>query len=432
MQPDATQPPPTHATHNRAARGVVGVLVGCALAAILINTWIVEGLFFPLVVSGGSMAPALLGEHRDWHCDNCGQPFACDLESLPSNGATAVCPHCGAANELDDGVNGPGDRVLVDRSAFCWRPPRRWETVVVRSPENPDMLCVKRVVGLPGEVIGIAHGDVLVDGAVARKNLAAQRAMAVPVASPLATARWQADDPATWRLEDGWFVHDDQGGESIHWLSYHHRDYALRGTSADGPSILDESAYDQNESRRLNEVDDIMLRCDIQAAGAGFVYVRASDRRCHFQVKLDAASGELELDHNGRPARRLATANDWPNRKKRPARLEFVVADHRVQFALDGRLLLEYDYKPADALPGAGQRVLAVGAQGAKIRVRNLEVLRDVYYTADRRGGPAQYRLGEREYFLLGDNSPHSLDSRVWSPRGGVSADFLVGPALAW
>ena len=125
-------------------------------------------------------------------------------------------------------------------------------------------------------------------------------------------------------------------------------------------------------------------------------------------------------------------ANDLLNRLGNSARLELVVADHRVQFALEGRLLIEYDYEPADALPRAGEGVLAVGAQGAKVRVRNLEVLRDVYYTADSRGGPAQYRLGEREYFLLGDNSPHSLDSRVWSPRGGVAADLLLGPALAW
>lgn len=432
MQPNAKTLPPSHASRNRAARGLLGAFVGCALGAILVNTWIVEGLFIPLVVSGGSMAPALLGAHRDWQCDACGQMFACNLESLPSESATAVCPHCGAANDREHGVDSPGDRVLVDRAAFCWRPPRRWETVVVRSPENPDMLCVKRVVGLPGEVIDIAEGDVLVNGAVARKDLAAQRAMAVPVSSPLATGRWQGDDAESWRLEDGGFVHDGRRGESIDWLSYHHREHALGGTSAGGASILDGSAFDQNESRLLNEVADVMLRCDIQATGAGFVHVRASVRGDDFRVKLAASSGELELEHNGRPARRLAMANDLLNRLRNSARLELVVADHRVQFALEGRLLVEYDYEPADALPGAGEGVLAVGAQGAKVRVRNLEVLRDVYYTADSRGGPAQYRLGEREYFLLGDNSPHSLDSRVWSPRGGVAADLLLGPALAW
>jgi signal peptidase I len=58
-----------------------------------------------------------------------------------------------------------GRRLLVDRSAFLWRPPRRYEAVVLHSPEDPEMLCVKRVVGLPGETVEIAEGDVYIDGA---------------------------------------------------------------------------------------------------------------------------------------------------------------------------------------------------------------------------------------------------------------------------
>jgi signal peptidase I len=53
---------------------------------------------------------------------------------------------------------------LVDRSAFLWRLPRRDETVVLRSPDDPGMLCIKRVVGLPGEVVEIVGGAVYVDG----------------------------------------------------------------------------------------------------------------------------------------------------------------------------------------------------------------------------------------------------------------------------
>jgi Signal peptidase, peptidase S26 len=111
--------------------------------------------------------------------------------------------------------------------------------------------------------------------------------------------------------------------------------------------------------------------------------------------------------------------------------LEFVVADRRVQFALGGRLLVQYDYEPGVSA-GENKHVLALGANGGQTRARKLEVLRDVYYTHEARAGAAQYRLGKQEYFLLGDNSPHSLDSRAWSPRGGVPAGLLLGPALVW
>lgn len=430
MQPDASRSSSPLGRRN-AARGAVGAAVGCALAAILVNTWFVEGLFVPLVVSGGSMAPALLGAHRGWQCAACGQSFACNLESLPADGASAKCPHCGAANDAARGANAPGDRVLVDRSAFLWRPPRRWETVVVRSPEDPQMLCVKRVVGLPGEVVDIVEGDVRIDGDVTPKDLATLRAMAVTVSGLEATRRWQPENAAAWRLKDGWFVHDARADDSIAWLSYHHEEPALRGTRGAEQAILDASAYDQNESRLLNEVDDVILRLEIETSGSGFVHLRVACRGDDFRVSLDAASEAIELVHNGRPAGGSVAAGTPGDVVEMPARLELVVADHRVQCALGGRLVLEYDYEP-QASAGEGGRVLAVGASGGKVRVRNLEVLRDVYYTTAAAGRGVQYRLGKGEYFLLGDNSPHSLDSRMWSTSGGVSGRLLVGPALVW
>ena len=57
-----------------------------------------------------------------------------------------------------------GDRLLVDRTAFALRDPRRWEVVVFRSPVDESELCVKRIVGLPGETVALAGGDVLING----------------------------------------------------------------------------------------------------------------------------------------------------------------------------------------------------------------------------------------------------------------------------
>jgi signal peptidase I len=403
---------------------LIAPLVGCAIGALVVNTWIVQGLFAPLVVSGGSMAPALRGAHRQWQCRGCGLLFACDLQSLPAPGASAVCPHCGAANDPARGADLPGDRLLVDRSAFLWRPPRRWERVVFRSPENPDVLCVKRVVGLPGEVIDIVGGDVLVDGAVARKSPAAQRALAVSVSNPAATDRWRGGDATAWRQCDGGFVHDAVDQSAVDWLSYHHAEHAARGPRQPGQPILDDSTYDQNESRRLNEVADVMLCLEVQASGSGSVHLRATYRNDAFQARLDVASGRIDLVHNGRLARRVAGNGSL---LQKPTAMEFVVADRCVQLAIAGRTRVQYDYEPA-AAPSQSPRGLAVGSQNARVRARSLRVLRDIYYTAD--AGSPQYRLGDREYFLLGDNSPHSLDSRVWS--GGISRRLLLGPALCW
>ena len=42
------------------------IQIGVAVVALtlLTRTWLVQGLVDPLVVAGGSMAPALLGAHR--------------------------------------------------------------------------------------------------------------------------------------------------------------------------------------------------------------------------------------------------------------------------------------------------------------------------------------------------------------------------------
>lgn len=54
-----------------------------------------------------------------------------------------------------------GDFVLA-RAA---RVPRRGDIVTFRHPDRPEMLLVKRVVGLPGEQLVIADGQVHIDGA---------------------------------------------------------------------------------------------------------------------------------------------------------------------------------------------------------------------------------------------------------------------------
>lgn len=54
--------------------------------------------------------------------------------------------------------------VVVDTIAPSSRVPQRGEVIIFRYPRDPSVEYVKRVVGLPGEVIAIARGQVWVDG----------------------------------------------------------------------------------------------------------------------------------------------------------------------------------------------------------------------------------------------------------------------------
>jgi signal peptidase I len=62
------------------------------------------------------------------------------------------------------------DRVLVNRLAYRFRGPRRGDVVVFEAPTKALARCgaggayVKRIVGLPGETVRMAHGYVSIDG----------------------------------------------------------------------------------------------------------------------------------------------------------------------------------------------------------------------------------------------------------------------------
>jgi len=426
-------------SHGNAWRPWLLAAVGGSVLTLLLDGWVVQGLLVPVVVTSGSMAPNLRGPHRKWRCTGCQRDFVCGVESLPI-GAQAICPNCGTANDAEQGSDRRGDRVLVDRSAFVWRAPRRWETVVFPSPEDSSALCVKRVVGLPGERIEIRDGDVFIDGQVARKSPVELRAMAVVVhqcprvgceTQDLAS-RWQAEPSQTWRSEQGHWLHPaTPQTASFDWLVYRHQQRLAADDAPRPGPILDESPYDQAESRVLNVVHDLLLRCEVQASGLGSIALRASSRGDRFEVTFDLDTTEGQVLHNEKPVASFVVPSGLFRKR---AVVELVLADQQLQLAVNGRLLVEYAYEPDNAAEIVPQN-LAIGVRGDKVELRNLQVLRDVYYTASVGNSgerDVQYCLGPNEYLLLGDNSPHAVDSRVWWPDSPMSGSMIVGRAVRW
>ena len=132
-------------------------------------------LFESFKISTNAMMPALIGESVWGKCTECGEktPLA-PREShrlgrhegdSPLDWVCGICSHCGAM--LDDraylGVSsatrGP-DRLLVGKRLT----PRRWDIIAFRYPEEPSVIYVKRLVGLPGERVELRDGEVTIDG----------------------------------------------------------------------------------------------------------------------------------------------------------------------------------------------------------------------------------------------------------------------------
>lgn len=111
-----------------------------------------------------AMAPTLLGNHWRGRCPECGQSNFCspvDARYAPPELPRMICGSF-HINEVPDVPQQtfPPDRFLVAK----FLAPRRWDVVVFQYPENPSILYVMRLVGLPGETIHIEGGAVWANG----------------------------------------------------------------------------------------------------------------------------------------------------------------------------------------------------------------------------------------------------------------------------
>jgi signal peptidase I len=193
--------------------------------------------------------------------------------------------------------------------------------------------------------------------------------------------------------------------------------------------IRDDDFYNPDTSRWLNDVTDLMLIAKLKLSGAGQLWLRANDGRESFELEIQPMSGRFVL-HLGE--QEVQTGQLAAHLLDRPVELVLSTFDQRLLLAIDGRTELQFDYRPPPGPPHPLARPLAIGAGDLTIAVQRLQVYRDVYYTPPTHPAKALTRqLGQDEYFILGDNSPISVDSRSWMGGETVLGSLLVGRALA-
>jgi signal peptidase I len=313
-----------------------------AIAGVMTSEFLVEGWVTPIVVSSGSMATTLLGPHRTARCPDCGLEFVYDAETSVEAGIV-TCPNCGRRGIESNTRVAAGDRLLVDRATFGWRRPRRWEVALFRCPEHASDYCVKRVVGLPGETLEIRGGDVFVDGTIARKSLAEQRALAVLVHDTTWSGgqgnlpnRWSSQPNDAWQMDGtGWKSAADS--ERINWLNYvHWRRVPGAPPTIEVSPVDDDDSYNQTTSRQLNPVSDLMLISQLSASGQGTLLLKANYGGEAFQIAIESTTGGVSLSRGDRV---VQTAQAAPGLLDRPTEIVLSLIDRQVLLAVGGREL---------------------------------------------------------------------------------------------
>jgi signal peptidase I len=356
-------------------------------------------------------------------------------------------------------------RIFVNKFIYHFRRPRRWEVVVflypyyslrcrtcgwrgeVRSLEEaicPDCggtdfdvtakSFIKRVVGLPRERIGLLDGDVYVNGRLARKPRHVQEGL------------WQhvfdSDFMPRQEVKPTW----DFGGSAAAWrpnlegasLILDARGAAEPIMASFGRRIVDFYAYDglsfEVAPRSIGsagraEVGDCRIRARVRVldggARGGDVLLGIDDagRRFRLSVGVGADSAVTLTDGS-------TVVAEAPAPGLRVGKGEWITLenyDDRVVARLGDAEVLSFEY---EARPGAVKGV-HFGARGLHVAWDRIVIERDVHYNSvgGPGGGPGTHELGADEYFVLGDNSPSSFDSRQWD-EPGVPAENLIGRAF--
>jgi len=447
----------------------------------------------------GSMAPTLRGSHQFQTCRNCGYQYAYEVAVEQTDRGGRIrqpritrCPNCSAedppaplyANHtlLIDG----GDRILVAKLGYELAGmfpqlrrrlgPRRWDVVVFKNPTDATVhpVFIKRLIGLPGETVEIVDGDVYIDGTIARKTTAAQRSLWFIVSDC---------DYLPTRPFTGWRPLDDNA--KLMWDTSE-RVMVFRGHQTGEPAtiayydayddaITDFYAYDDpaEQKRHVPDVSDLKVTFMLVVReGTGAIELALAKRRDVFIARI-TSDGTLKLfrtdrKHAAEPRGRqnylqLASTTIQPLPVRTPVLISFQNVDYRVSLTVDGHRMLattDRQYAPDQTKirntgPDDNAPFVRILAQGLDCQLWHLELWRDIYYRYVRdlddpslpghgvQGNPI--RLGNDEYYVLGDNSPKSKDSRLWRHVGDhlrdrldaglyhygtVPADQLVGRAV--
>ncbi|QEH33759.1 signal peptidase I [Aquisphaera giovannonii] len=410
------------------------------VVAFLLWSFEAEGFVIPT----GSMAPTLMGRHKDVTCPECGHVYTVNADSeVDSSGSGAstgvkivrgTCENCRCPARVDGVPSVAGDRIYTMKKglhlplvpALGEVGPRRWEIAVFKVPEEPEVRYIKRQVGLPSEIVRLQQGDLwrrpLDESepfARLRRPFAHQKAMQVLVYDDAHRARSLRDDPRWDRWassSDGWSESSpgrfavNAAAESWSELRYRnlvpeprHWDAIADGEKPPAPRtslVTDFCSYNTDLSPHWQSNPRLASRPWLQPHWVG-------DLTLSGRVKITQPTGTLRLalikggrlyhaDVDLQSGRATLLRDDEPLGEAAATRLNEVGehsftlsnVDDRLTLEVDGNLPfgdgLPYDSGGADGLArpaSADLEPARIAARGVPLEVAGLQLRRDVYYT---------------------------------------------------
>lgn len=284
--------------------------------------------------------------------------------------------------------------------------------------------------------------------------------------------RWAAAAaPTAWAADGTTGFRHSGASDGIDWLRYRHLTRPRDGREPRPKLITDIEGYNQystgankpEQFKDHNWVGELMLECKLKVdTPKGEFVMELSKGVDRFRAAWDLASGDCTLyriDKDGKPQQLDRKATDVKAAGEYD--LRFANVDARLTVWVNGRLPFDNGHVYAEATergPTANDlEPASLGAKGAAVRVSQMKLWRDTYYTLrhDQSYDYGSVTIGEGEgepdwsdpgtwgrlrrlpartlyvqpghFLCLGDNSPQSSDSRDW---GTVPERLMLGRAL--
>ncbi len=448
--------------HSTTFEGVIDTLEWVLIAlilALIFRSFIMEAFRIPT----GSMAETLRGAHYHLRCPRCGYKY--DLGGDYYSEPKPRCPSCGYFLPVGTAKSlANGDRVLVLKSIYQFTDPRRWDVVVFKNPLDPQINYIKRMIAGPGETVEIIDGDIYINGQIARKPTSVQEELWMPVydndfqpfheqlesTAAASGPRLVADDhwqqPFRNTGDSSWDI--NAAGPTVFGLdSDPPRVNTIVYDTSIGNDFRATYGYNSSNEYSLRPVcSDLMIRFYVfPGSGVGLIGAGLQKYEMLYHGWVDF-SGEMTIEKTVDGQRiGLEHKKIKPLEKDKPVRLRFANVDHQLilEFGPE-KLRCDLGRAPSDAGDknmGHEPAVMIFGA--GRLTLSHIGIYKDIHYISRgnlRAGQGSSFAVGKDEFFVCGDNSPYSMDCRVWASEGignngttyrigVVPRNYLVGKA---
>lgn len=343
--------------------------------------------------------------------------FAVEAYQIPTGSMQPALMGTALLDPMTRGdVGGLHDRVLVDKVSYWFREPRRWEVIVFRYPLAAHANYVKRLGGLPNEQLKIEYGDLWArplgseeDFGILRKPWNVQQAVWKNVLPPPAT------DAGAWTgwQETGALRRSGDGGILLEGAAEVAHEHRIKDDPMHGyPDAIVFQVPNMNAQAR-HVVSDLRWEFEVVPHGPRGALKAIFDFGPHAVTLSLGADGDFEITGPSSTRSKHALAL----REGEPLAVDLAFWDQTLRCEVRGAgepqvYQFEFELEPAAALRNGARFITDAGGW----ELRPVHAWRDIHYLPPRQTGTtAVFDVAPGHYFMLGDNTQNSLDSRDWT-----------------